>query len=57
MTLINLNKARKERARAEKQARASENVAKFGRSRTAKEAEKMRSDRAKAHIDQHQRDR
>jgi hypothetical protein len=42
-TPINLNKARKARARAGKEQRAKENRAKFGRTRSEKEVEAAQS--------------
>ncbi|MFK7870924.1 MAG: DUF4169 family protein [Roseobacter sp.] len=54
---INLNKARKERAKAQKRARADENSVKFGRTSAQKERdEKSRSDAVRL-LDGHKRDR
>ena len=49
---VNLNRARKARARADKQARANENAARFGRSKAQKELEKARADKAVRDLDQ-----
>ena len=53
---VNLNRFRKEKARAEKKARASENAVKFGRTKEEKALEKAREDKAVRHLDQHKRD-
>ena len=57
MKPINLNKARKARARADKQARADENAVKHGRSKAQKAAEKTAQDKAVIRLDGHKRDR
>ncbi len=55
-TPINLNKARKARAKVQKRAQADENAVKFGRTKTQKNAEK-RAEKAKIqHLDAHKRD-
>lgn len=51
---VNLNKARKDRARAEAKARANENAARFGRSKTERTLETTQRDRTRAHLDRHQ---
>ena len=53
---VNLNRFRKEKARAEKKARASENAVKFGRTKEEKALDKAREDKAVRHLDQHKRD-
>lgn len=53
---VNLNRARKQKARAEKQARASENAVKFGISKAAKTALKQRLKSEITRLDQHRRD-
>ncbi len=53
---VNLNRFRKDRARAEKRARADENAAKHGRTKAQKAAEEKDLERAKSHLDQHRRD-
>lgn len=55
-TPINLNKARKERARAAKRARADENAVRFGRTKAEKEAAKRDGSKAAKFIDGHKRD-
>ncbi len=56
-TPINLNKARKARARAADKAQAAENRAKFGRTKVEKAREKARASVAKALLDGAKRDR
>ncbi len=56
-TPINLNRARKEKARGQKRATADMNAAKFGRTKTQRNAEAHDKDRAEAHLDQHRRDK
>ncbi len=56
MSIVNLNKARKDRAKALKRARADENSAKFGRSKQQKKADQKAVEAARAHVDQHKRD-
>lgn len=53
---INLNRVRKDKARAEKRARADGNAAKFGRTKAQKAAEEADRSRAEKHLDQHRRD-
>ncbi|MBR9841870.1 MAG: DUF4169 family protein [Rhodobacteraceae bacterium] len=53
---VNLNRFRKEKARAEKKARADENAVKFGRSNATKTEEQAKADIAKRHLDGHERD-
>ena len=53
---VNLNRARKQKARAEKQARAAENSVKFGLSNVEKTAAKKRLEAESARLDQHRRD-
>ena len=55
-TPINLNKARKSKARAEKRAKGDANAAKFGRTKAGRAAEADREDRARRFLDQHRRD-
>ena len=55
MTPINLNKARKAKARAESKARADSNAAKFGRTKAEKTTETARAEKARDHLDQHKR--
>ncbi|MET4102069.1 hypothetical protein ABIE58_001497 [Roseovarius sp. MBR-78] len=53
---VNLNRLRKERARAAKKARADENAARFGRTKAQKAEEKTAFARARAHLDAHRRE-
>lgn len=55
-TPVNLNRVRKARARAEKEARATENAVRFGRTRAEKELEKARAEKAARLLDQHRKD-
>ena len=54
---VNLNRFRKDKARAEKKARADANAAKFGRSKAERELEKARDDKAGRDLDGHKRDK
>ncbi|MFK7940305.1 MAG: DUF4169 family protein [Roseovarius sp.] len=53
---VNLNRFRKSKARAEKQARADENAVKFGRSKTQKQAEAKAAAQEISQLDHHKRD-
>lgn len=53
---VNLNRARKQKAHAEKQARATENSVKFGVSKVEKTAVKKRLEAESSRLDQHRRD-
>lgn len=53
---VNLNRFRKDKARAEKKARANENAVKFGRSKAEKDLDRARADRARRDLDAHERD-
>ena len=55
-TPINLNKARKAKGRKEARKRADENAVKFGRSKSEKQREKAKADKAARFIDAHKRD-
>ncbi|MFU8882052.1 MAG: DUF4169 family protein [Rhodobacterales bacterium] len=55
-TPINLNRVRKDKARAEKAARATLNAVKFGRDKAQKTLEKARAESAKHLLDQHRKD-
>ena len=50
---VNLNRFRKDKARAEKKARADENAVRFGRSKAQKDAEKARAEQARRLLDGH----
>lgn len=53
---VNLNRFRKAKARAEKQARADENAVKFGRTRAQKAIEAARAKKADTDLDGKKRD-
>ena len=53
---VNLNRARKQKTRAKKQVRATENSVKFGVSKVEKTAVKKRLEAESSRLDQHQRD-
>ena len=55
-TPINLNKVRKDRARAEKKARADRNAVAFGRTKSEKETAQAREDKARRDLDGHKRE-
>lgn len=54
--IVNLNRARKARARAEDAARAAENRALFGRTKAEKIRDSDKAERLKSHLDGHRRD-
>ncbi|MFK7876675.1 MAG: DUF4169 family protein [Paracoccaceae bacterium] len=56
MSVVNLNKARKAKARADKRAQADQNSIRFGRSKSQKSADEKRAETAARHIDGHKRD-
>lgn len=51
---VNLNQFRKQKARAEKKARADENAVKFGRSKADKQLDRARADKAGRDLDGHE---
>lgn len=53
---VNFNKVRKARARAEDKKRASENRAKFGRSKAERGLEKARAEKTAKTTEAHKRD-
>jgi hypothetical protein len=53
---VNLNRVRKQKARAEEKARANENATRFGRTKAQKALEQAQADKARAVLDQHRRD-
>lgn len=53
---VNLNRFRKQKARAEKRARADANSAKFGRSKAERELQRARTDKAHRDLDNHLKD-
>ncbi|WP_336800544.1 DUF4169 family protein [Kaistia sp. MMO-174] len=54
--IINLNRFRKEKARAEKAAVAEENRIRFGRTRAQKALDRISAEKARHHVDSHRRD-
>lgn len=54
---VNLNRFRKQKARAEKKARADENAVKFGRTRAEKDLDKTKAEKAARDVDGHERER
>jgi len=54
--VTNLNRFRKDKARAEKRARGDANAAKHGRSKAEKSLETARTDKARRELDAHKRD-
>ncbi|WP_118135061.1 DUF4169 family protein [Oceanicella sp. SM1341] len=55
-TPINLNRFRKQKARAEKKAKADENAVAFGRTRARKDIEKARAEKAARLLEAHRRE-
>jgi phage protein D len=51
MTVTNLNKARKERSRAEEKARADANAVKHGRTKAQRLLEAAQADKARTQLD------
>jgi len=54
--IVNLNRARKARARDEKRITADANAAKFGRTKAERISEAAASDKARKMLDQHKLD-
>jgi phage shock protein A len=54
--IINLRQARKQKARAEKEARADENRVAFGRTKAEKNLTKAEQDLARSRLEAHKRD-
>lgn len=54
--IVNLNKARKAKALAEKKARADENAVKFGRTRAEKSRDRADAEKAARNLDAHLRE-
>jgi hypothetical protein len=54
--IINLRQARKQKARAEKEARADENRIAFGRTKAEKNLTKAEQDLAKSRLESHKRE-
>ena len=55
MTVINLNKHRKTKARTEKQKRAEENRVSFGRTKAEKVKTKLDVEKLSRHVESHKR--
>ncbi|NIZ13867.1 DUF4169 family protein [Phaeobacter sp. HF9A] len=53
---VNLNRFRKEKARADKKARADENAVKFGRTKAQKEVTQLREAQKRRDLDGHKLD-
>jgi hypothetical protein len=56
MKPVNLNQFRKQKARAEDQARAAQNVARFGRTKAEKQREAAKLEQVRKTLDGHERD-
>jgi hypothetical protein len=54
--IVNLRQARKQKARAEKEARAAENRVNFGRSKAERKLRQAERDKAESRLDSHKRD-
>ena len=54
--IINLNRARKTKERAEKRKIADQNARKFGRTKGEKKRDDVIAAKAKDHVDQHKRE-
>ncbi len=54
---VNLNRYRKQKARANDTARATENAARFGRSKPRKEQQRLLTEKAARDLDGHKTDR
>ena len=53
---VNLSRFRKQKARADKKARADQNAVKFGRTKAEKDLDRTRSEKAKRDLDGHKAD-
>lgn len=53
---VNLNKARKAKARTQKQQAAAENRAKFGRTKAEKQRDSLTADRARQNLENARKD-
>ncbi len=53
--VVNLNKARKARAKTEARAKADENAARFGRTKSQRQAEEQAATKASRTLDAHRR--
>jgi len=55
-TPVNLNRVRKDKARAEKQARATQNSVKYGRSKADKKLEEAKAAQIERGLDAHRKE-
>ena len=53
---VNLNRVRKQKARAANKARADENSARFGRTKAQRSLEETEAEKARRILDQHRRE-
>ncbi|WP_170381215.1 DUF4169 family protein [Ruegeria atlantica] len=53
---VNLNRYRKEKARAQKKARADQNAVKFGRSKAEKNENRLEQEKQRRELDNHELD-
>ncbi len=53
---VNLTRFRKDKARADKNARADNNADKFGSTKAEKQRDAIEADNAERHLNQHKRD-
>ena len=53
---VNLNRFRKQKARADKKARAEENAVKFGRTKAEKERDRIETERSVTRLEDHKLD-
>lgn len=54
---VNLNRYKKEKARAEKKARADQNVVKFGRTKAERDKARLQQDKLRRGLDDHELDK
>lgn len=54
--IINLNQARKQRLRDEKEVKSAAAREKFGRTKTEKKRDQLKKEKSKSHLDGHQLD-
>jgi len=54
---VNLNRFRKQKARAERKARAEQNAVSFGRGKAEKELDRARLEKARRDLDGHEHER
>ena len=53
---VNLNRFKKDKARAEKKARANQNAVKFGRTKAENKLDLTKEDKARSDLDGHKRE-